>query len=122
MNKKKALLVTLGMGAIGFGKIIVCKILENKKRRKQLEENLVALSLLQDDFNTEVMDEIQSVKEEIGSVYEHIEKLLEMQEVQCKYADECEESDCFYEEFLDKAQEEVNEMIREKNEEMKETK
>lgn len=83
---------------------------------------MVALSLLQDDFNAEVMDEIQSVKEEIGSVYEHIERLLEMQEVQCKYADECEESDCFYEEFLDKVQEEVNEMIREKNEEMKETK
>ena len=78
-----------------------------------------------DQFGVEygkVMAEIQSVKEEIGSVYEHIEKLLEMQEVQCKYADECEESDCFYEEFLDKAQEEVNEMIREKNEEMKETK
>lgn len=122
MNKKKALFLTLGIGVIGFGKIIVCNILENKKRRKQLEENLVALSLLQDDFNAEVMDEIQSVKEEIGSVYEHIEKLLEMQEVRCKYADECEESDCFYEEFLDKVQEEVNEMIREKNEEMKETK
>lgn len=122
MNKKKALFLTLGIGVIGFGKIIVRKILENKKRQLELQENLVALSLLQDDFNTEVMEELQSVKEEIGSVYEHIEKLLEMQEVRCKYADECEKSDCFYEEFLDKAQEEVNEMIRKKNEEMKETK
>lgn len=122
MNKKKVMLATLGIGAIGLAKVIVHKILDKKKRYTELKENLVALSLLQDDFNTEVMEEFQSVKEEIGSVYEHIEKLLEMQEVRCKYADECEESDCFYEEFLDKAYEEANEMVREKTGEMKKKK
>ena len=119
MNKKNALFITLGIGAIGLGKIIVCKMLESKKRQRELEENMVAFSLLQDDFNAEVMEEFQSVKEEIGSVYEHMEKLLEMQEVRCKYFSECEETDCFYEEFLDKAYEEANEMVREKTGEMK---
>lgn len=119
MNKKKVILVTLGIGAIGLAKVIIDKTRDNKKRRAELEENLLALSLLQDDFNAEVVEEFEGIKEEIGSVYEHMEKLLEMKEVQCKYADECEESDCFYEEFLDKAQEEVNEMIREKNKEVK---
>lgn len=120
MNKKKVMLATLGIGAIGLAKVIIDKIKVNKKRRVELEENLLALSILQDDFNAEVVEEFEGIKEELGSVYEHMEKLLELQDIQCKYADECEESDCFYEEFLDKAQEEVNEMIREKNKEMKE--
>lgn len=116
MNKKKVMLVTLGIGAIGLAKVIIDKTRDNKKRRAELEENLLALSLLQDDFNAEVVEEFEGIKEEIGSVYEHMEKLLEMKEVQCEYADECEESDCFYEEYADKMDSEQSKNIHKEDE------
>jgi len=72
MNKKK--IIALILGAVG-AKLLICQMVRGHRKIKELEENQVELSLLQDDFNKEVLEEFQSVKEEIGAVYEHLETL-----------------------------------------------
>jgi hypothetical protein len=111
MNKIK---IVIKIAAIGVGIAAVIDRIRLHKKVVNLEERTYDIGrchndfcLLQERYNRSTDEQIESIQDEIGSVYEHIEKLVDMQEVKCKYADQCEELDCYYEEYAEKVEREL---------------
>ncbi|HGK3692957.1 hypothetical protein ACFJYC_06440 [Enterococcus faecalis] len=106
MNKRKAILpiMILGTGALS----LIYKIWLYK-RIKELEHKTKELAHYHNDFclvqgkcNKSMDEQIINIQEEIGSVYEHIEGLLDMQET--KYTDEkeCKKENSYCDKDLEK--------------------
>ena len=117
MNKRK----TVWKAALlATGIAFVMDSIKNHKKMKELNERITKIGHCHNDFclmqgriNQSTEEQIVGIQEEIGSVYEHLEELLDMKDVKCKYADECEELDCYYEEYAEKVERELNEKEKE---------
>lgn len=88
------------------------KVDDLKERTQEIGRCHNEFCVLQKKYNRSIKDQIESIQEEVGYVYEHIEKLAEIQDTKCKYAEDCQEHDCYYEEYADKIEKELNNKVK----------
>ena len=117
MNKRKTVWIA---AILVTGITVLVDRIRVHKKMKELNERITEIGHCHNDFclmqgriNQSTEEQIVGIQEEIGSVYEHLEELLDMKDVKCKYADECEELDCYYEEYAEKVERELNEKKKE---------
>ena len=79
MNKRKTVLIAV---AVGTGILAVMDRIRLHSKVEDLEERIKAIGrchndfcLMQERYNRSTNEQIASIQEEIGSVYEHIEEL-----------------------------------------------
>lgn len=120
MNKIKTV---IKIAVIGAGIAAVIDRIRLHRKIEDLEERTYDIGhchnqfcLQQDKWNMKTDKQLSDITDEIGSVYGHIEKLVDMQEVKCKYADQCEELDCYYEEYADKVERDLKDKDKDKQE------
>lgn len=84
MNKRKTVFTAV---VIGAGIIAVIDRIKLHKKVKHLEEKMMEVGCCHNDFclmqkryNRSTDEQIASIQEEIGSVYEHLEELSKVKE------------------------------------------
>ena len=132
MNKRnigKIRKIGLALGGLGIFAFGYSKILKTNDKTSKLKEEINNLRIkqefseeVQEVRNRRVRNELEEIRNEIITCYDHIEALSNLKGIKCKYADECEEFDCYYEEFAEKTVKEINEKSQERKEEVAEEK